>query len=265
MLELNVIIALLLIGSIVGFTAGLLGIGGGAIIVPGLTAIFLHQGLPKDNLMHLALATCMASIIFTSISSLRAHHARGCVLWPIVKQMFIGILVGSFLVTFVASSLTSLFLAIFFSLFMVFVSLQMFLDNKTIKPMPNPRELFFVSTGIGAISALVSIGGASLTVPYLVRRSVDIKKAIGTSSAIGLPISLAGTLGYLINGWSHTSADSLTFGFIYLPAVILISFASSICAPIGVSMAHRLPVRQLKKIFAVLLILLSIKMLVSII
>lgn len=263
--ELDVIIALLLLGSIVGFTAGLLGIGGGAILVPGLTAIFLHQGVPLDNLIHLALGTSMASIIFTSISSLRAHHARGCVEWPIVKQMIAGILIGSFLATFIAASMSSLFLAIFFSAFMAYASLQMFLGQKTTKPMASPREYFFVSTGIGTLSALVSIGGASLTVPYLVRRQVDIKKAIGTSAAIGLPISLAGTLGYALNGLSYTSNDSLTFGFVYWPGAILISIAGSLCAPLGVSFAHRLPVKMLKKIFGAFLILLSIKMLISVI
>lgn len=263
--ELEIIISLLLLGSAVGFTAGLLGVGGGAIMVPGLTAIFLYQGVSVDNVLHLALGTSMASIIFTSISSLRAHHSRDGVIWDIVKQMVMGILIGSFLATFVASSISSLFLAIFFSIFMAYVSLQMFVDKKPVKEMSGPRELFFVSSGIGAISALVSIGGGSLTVPYLVSRKVEIKKAIGTSAAIGLPISLAGTLGYVVNGWSHTSADSLTFGFIYLPGVILISVVSSLCAPFGVAMAHRLPVSRLKKIFSILLIFLSIKMLLSII
>ena len=263
--ELDVIIALLLLGSIVGFTAGLLGIGGGAMLVPSLTAIFLHQGVPLDNLIHLALGTSMASIIFTSISSLRAHHARECVEWPIVRQMIIGILIGSFSATFIATLMSSLFLAIFFSAFMAYASLHMFLGQKAIQPMASSREFFIVGTGIGALSSLVSIGGASLTVPYLVRCQIDIKKAIGTSAAIGLPISLAGTLGYTINGLWHTSNDNFTFGFVYWPGAILISMAGSIFAPIGVSIAHRLPVQRLKKIFGVFLILLSIKMLISVI
>jgi uncharacterized membrane protein YfcA len=263
--ELDIIISFLILGSVVGFMAGLLGVGGGGIMVPLLTAIFLYQGVPVEKVVHLALGTSMASIIFTSISSLRAHHAKDGVIWSIVKQMVIGILIGTFLATFIASSLSSLYLAIFFSIFMAYVSLQMFRDKKPVKDMPGSGELFLVGTGIGTISALVSIGGGSLTVPYLASRKVDIKKAIGTSAAIGLPISLAGTLGYVINGWSHTSSDSLTFGFIYLPGVILISLISMILAPIGARMAHRLPVAILKKIFSVLLILLSIKMLVSII
>lgn len=263
--ELEVIISFLLLGSIVGFTAGLLGVGGGGIMVPLLTAIFLYQGVPVEKVVHLALGTSMASIIFTSIASLRAHHARDGVLWDIVKQMSAGILIGTFLATFLASSLSSLYLAIFFSLFMAYVSLQMFMDKKPVKQMSGWITQFMVGTGIGAISALVSIGGGSLTVPYLVSRKIDIKTAIGTSAAIGLPISLAGTFGYIVNGWSYSSVDSLTFGFIYLPGVVLISIVSSICAPFGAKMAHRLPVPQLKKIFSLLLILLSIKMLTSII
>lgn len=263
--ELEIIISFILLGSLVGFTAGLLGVGGGGIMVPVLTTIFLYQGVPVEKVVHLALGTSMASIIFTSISSLRAHHAKDGVIWPIVKQMVMGILIGTFLATFLASSLSSLYLAIFFSLFMAYVSLQMFMDKKPIKDISGSGELFLVGTGIGTISALVSIGGGSLTVPYLVSRKVDIKKAIGTSAAIGLPISIAGTLGYVINGWSYTSTDNLTFGFIYLPGVILISLISTIFAPFGVKMAHRLPVPLLKKIFSVLLILLSIKMLSSII
>lgn len=263
--ELEIIIAFILLGSVVGFTAGLLGVGGGGIMVPVLTTIFLYQGVPVEKVVHLALGTSMASIIFTSISSLRAHHAKKGVIWPIVKQMVVGILIGTFLATFLAASLSSLYLAIFFALFMAYVSLQMFMDKKPVKSMSGPGELFLVGSGIGIISALVSIGGGSLTVPYLVSRKVDIKKAIGTSAAIGLPISIAGTLGYVINGWSHTSSDSLTFGFIYFPGVILISLISTVFAPIGARMAHRLPVPLLKKIFSVMLILLSIKMLASII
>lgn len=263
--ELQIIIAFLLLGSVVGFTAGLLGVGGGGIMVPILTALFLYQGVPVEKVVHLALGTSMASIIFTSLSSLRAHHAKAGVLWPIIKQMVVGILIGTFLATFLASSLSSLYLAIFFSLFMAYVSLQMFIDKKPTKDTSGAGELFLVGTGIGAISALVSIGGGSLTVPYLVSRQVNIKQAIGTSAAIGLPISIAGTFGYVINGWSHTSSESLTFGFIYLPGVILISLVSLFCAPIGAKMAHRLPVPVLKKVFSVLLILLSIKMLASII
>ena len=149
MFELEIIISFLLLGSVVGVTAGLLGVGGGGIMVPVLTTIFLYQGVPVEKVVHLALGTSMASIIFTSISSLRAHHARDGVIWPIVKQMVTGILIGTFLATFLASSLSSLYLAIFFSLFMAYVSLQMFMDKKPVKDMSGSGELFLVGTGIG--------------------------------------------------------------------------------------------------------------------
>jgi len=266
-LELELIISFLLLGSFVGVMAGLFGIGGGGIMVPVLTSLFVFQGVPVDKVVHLALGTSMASIIFTSISSMRSHHANGAVIWKIVKRITIGILIGTFLATFIASKINSLYLAIFFSVFMAYTSLKMFLNKKpkANKKISGNKEIFFVGTGIGAISALVSIGGGTLTVPYLVSRNIDIKKAVGTSSAIGLPISIAGTIGYFINGWSNSSWDNYTLGFVYLPAVLLISITSVMTAPYGAKLVHHLPVPVLKKIFSLLLILLSIKMLSSII
>ena len=259
--------AFLLLGAFVGFMAGLLGIGGGGIMVPTLTSIFLLQGVPVEKVVHLALGTSMASIIATSLASMRAHHRNGGVLWPVVRAVTPGIIVGTFLATFVAKYISSAHLAIFFAVFMGAVAVQMFLNKK---PKPS-RELagttgmLAAGSGIGAISALVSIGGGSLTVPFLTWQNVEIRKAIGTSAAIGLPISIAGTLGYVVNGWANSSPESYTFGFIYLPAVLLISATSFFTAPVGAKMAHRLPVGVLKKIFAVLLVVLGLKMLFSVI
>lgn len=257
----------LLLGTIVGFMAGLLGIGGGGIMVPVLTSLFLALGMPFEKVVHLALGTSMASIVATSISSLRAHHSRKAVLWSYVRGMSPGIIVGTFLATYVVALASTLGLAVFFSLFMGFVAVKMFVDKKpSLHEKPTgSKHLFAVGSGIGAISALVSIGGGSLTVPYLVWRNIDMKKAIGTSAAIGLPISLAGTLGYVINGWNNTAIDEYVLGFVYLPAVFLISLTSFIFAPLGAKTAHYLPVTILKKVFAVLLIGLSLKMLWSII
>lgn len=267
MLEIEWILLFLSLGCFVGFMAGLLGIGGGGIMVPVLTSIFLLQGVPVENVMHLALGTSMASIIVTSISSLRAHHLKGAVIWHVVKGMAPGIIVGTFFATLLVSYISAVYLALFFSLFMAYVAIQMFLNKK---PTPS-RELagnsglLVAGSGIGAISALVSIGGGSLTVPYLIWQNVDIKKAIGTSAAIGLPISIAGTLGYVINGWDSYAVGSYTFGFVYLPAVLLISVVSFFTAPYGVKFSHQLNISTLKKVFAVLLMVLSIKMLISVI
>ncbi len=266
MLEIQWILSFLVLGSFVGFMAGLLGIGGGGIMVPILTSIFLLQGVDADNVVHLALGTSMASMVVTSYSSLRAHNAKGAVLWKVVKGMAVGIVLGTFLATFLASYLSSLYLAIFFTVFMAFVSFQMFLNKKPrpSRDLAGSAGLFAAGSGIGAISALVSIGGGSLTVPYLTWQNVEIKKAIGTSAAIGLPISIAGTLGYLVNGLGSSSAEVYTLGFVNLPAVLLISATSFFMAPLGARFAHKLPVSILKKIFAILLIILSIKMLFAV-
>lgn len=256
----------ILLGAVVGFMAGLLGIGGGGIMVPMLTSIFLMQGIAVDKVVHLALGTSMASIIVTSIASLRAHNTKNAVLWPVVKRLAPGIVVGTLLATFIAAHLKGSVLATIFAVFMAYVSLQMFINKKP-KPtrqIPGAATLFGIGSGIGGVSALVSIGGGSLTVPYLTWHNVDIKRAIGTSAAVGFPISVAGTLGYVINGWQQAPEHSLTYGFIYLPAVILISLVSFVTAPLGASLSHRLPVPTLKKVFALLLIGLSIKMLLSV-
>jgi uncharacterized membrane protein YfcA len=267
MLEIEWVLLFLLLGSFVGFMAGLLGIGGGGIMVPVLTSIFLLQGIPLENVVHLALGTSMASIIATSISSLRAHHSKGAVLWEVFKSMAPGIMIGSFLATLFVSHISSFYLALFFSIFMAYVAIQMFLNKKpkATRGLANNTGLLIAGTGIGAISAIVSIGGGSLTVPYLIRQNIDIKKAIGTSATIGLPISIAGTLGYVINGWESYSMGSYTFGYVYLPAVLLISIASFFTAPFGAKLAHKLNISTLKKVFSLLLIILSIKMLISVV
>jgi len=267
MFELEWIVLFLLLGAFVGFIAGLLGVGGGGILVPILTSLFVLQGVPANKVVHLALGTSMACIIITSLSSLRAHHIKGAVIWRIVKMMSFGIIIGTFISTFIASYLNSFYLALFFSVFMGLMAINMLRNKKDYQSKHNLEDssVLVTSTGIGAISALVSIGGGSLTVPYLITHNIDVKRAIGTSAAIGFPISLAGTLGYLINGWSAEIVLNYSIGFIYLPAVLLISITSFFTAPYGVKASHYLPVKVLKKLFALLLILLILKMLLSVI
>lgn len=266
----DLIFIFLALGAFVGLAAGLLGIGGGGVLVPMLTAIFLSQNIPVDQVVHLALGTSMACIMVTSLSSLRAHHANGAVVWPLVKLMTFGVVIGTFSATFVASMISSKALAIFFACFMGYVAIQMFSNAKSSNHKDsqskahheiNRLELILASVGIGSISAIVSIGGGSITVPYLTWRKIDIRKAIGTSAAIGFPLSIAGSLGYLLSGWSHTPSIPYTYGFINLPAVLVISVTSFLAAPIGANLTQKLPVKTLKKIFALLLAILSLKML----
>lgn len=255
--------AYLLLGAFVGFFAGLLGVGGGGIMVPVLTTMFAAQGFGHEHLVHLSLGTSMAAIVMTSISSLRAHHGHGAVRWDIVRGIAPGVLLGTFGGTFIASRVASAPLAIFFGCFMAYVAFQMVLNVKP-KPsreLPGTAGLFGVGGGIGLVSALVAIGGGSLSVPFMTWCNVNMRNAIGTSAAIGLPIALAGAAGYLINGWNSGGLPAWSVGYVYLPALVTISAVSSFTAPLGARLAHRLPVATLKKIFAGVLVLLSAKML----
>jgi len=255
--------AYLLLGAFVGFFAGLLGVGGGGIMVPVLTTMFAAQGFGHEHLVHLSLGTSMAAIVLTSISSLRAHHGHGAVRWDIVRGVAPGVLLGTFGGTFIAARVASAPLAIFFGCFMAYVAFQMVLNVKP-KPsreLPGSAGLFGVGSGIGLVSALVAIGGGSLSVPFMTWCNVNMRNAIGTSAAIGLPIALAGAAGYLINGWNSSGLPDWSIGYVYLPALLMISAVSSFTAPLGARLAHRLPVPTLKKIFAAVLVLLSAKML----
>lgn len=253
----------LALGAFVGFFAGLLGVGGGGIMVPMLTTLFLAQGFPLENVVHMALGTSMAAIVLTSVASLRAHHAHGAVRWDIVRAITPGILIGTFGATFVASRASTEGLAIFFACFMGYVSLQMLanIKPKPSRELPGALGLSAVGVGIGGVSALVAIGGGSLSVPFMTWCNVRMQHAIGTSAAIGLPIALAGTLGYLINGWGAEGLPALTLGYVYVPALVLVAGVSMWTAPLGARLAHRLPVAILKKIFAGVLMALCMKML----
>jgi uncharacterized membrane protein YfcA len=256
----------LFLGAFTGFFAGLFGIGGGGIMVPVLTFLFAQQQFPSEHILHMALATSMAAIVPTAIASLRAHHQHNAVIWPVVIKIAPGILLGTFAGTFLASYLSAKPLAIFFSCFMAFVSLQMVLNRKP-KPaqqLPGMIGLSATGTGIGAISALVAIGGGTLTVPFLVWCNIALPIAIGTSAAVGLPIAIAGASGYAINGWGIADLPNYTLGYIFWPGVLAIAAMSFITAPVGARLAHRLPIALLKKLFALLLIGLSVQMLVTV-
>lgn len=261
--ELQWLLAYTGLGALVGLLAGLFGIGGGGVMVPVLTMLFVAQGFPTEHLVHMALATSMAAIVPTAIASLRAHHRHGAVLWPVVVRMTPGILLGTFAATFLASYISAKPLAIFFSIFMSFVALQLFLDRKP-KPsrhLPGTAGLTAAGAGIGGISALVAIGGGSLTVPFLAWCNVAVPVAIGTSAAVGLPVALAGAAGYLMNGLQVNDLPEFTLGYIYWPAVLSVASLSLVTAPLGARLAHRLPVKLLKKLFGILSMLLALQML----
>ena len=253
----------LLLGALAGFFAGLLGVGGGAIMVPVLALLFAAQDFPQEHLMHLALGTSMAAIVFTSLSSLRAHHRHGAVRWPIVRSIAPGILLGTFLGAQLASVLPTRPLAIFFTVFMSYVAFQLFanIKPKPSRQLPGRFAMFATGGAIGAISALAAIGGGTMSVPFMLWCNVKMHEAIGTSAAIGFPIALAGTAGYLLGGWQATHLPPGSVGFVYLPALAACVATSMLTAPLGAQAAHRLPVATLKKIFAGVILLLLAKLL----
>lgn len=258
------IAAYLALGAFAGVFAGMLGIGGGLVLVPALALMFAAQAqFPAGEVLHVALGTSMASIIFTAIASIRTHHRHGAIRWDIVKTITPGILVGTGFGTLVAASVPTRPLALFFTFFVCVVAVQMAMNlkPKATRELPGPVGIAGVGLGIGVLSSLVAIGGGSLTVPFLTWCNVRIQHAIGTSAAIGLPIAIGGTVGYVFNGWGKSVLPAGSLGYVYLPALAILVAATMVTAPIGARLAHRLPVATLKRIFAGLLILLAVKML----
>ena len=259
------LITYLVLGAFAGLVAGLLGVGGGLIIVPVLVFIFTGQGMADHLIVHMAVGTSLATIVFTSISSVRAHHQHGAVLWPVFWQLTPGIVVGAWLGAAFADVLASDQLRRFFGVFELLVAIQMTFN---VKPQPHrqlPKRAGMFGAGgvIGAISAIVGIGGGTMTVPFLTWCNVKIQRAIGTSAAVGLPIAVAGTVGYVASGWRAPDMPAYTVGYVYLPAAVLVSVASYLTAPLGARLTHSLPVPVLKRVFAFLILALCVKMLYS--
>ncbi|WP_027179925.1 sulfite exporter TauE/SafE family protein [Maridesulfovibrio bastinii] len=261
----TILLTFIILGAVAGILAGLLGIGGGLVIVPILVFSFTPLGFPQEHLMHMALGTSMASIIFTSISSSMAHHKRGAVRWSIFKSITPGIIVGTFLGTCLASVMNTTLLKSIFVIFLYYVASQMLLNikPKPTRTMPGTVGMFGSGGVIGAVSSLVGIGGGTLCVPFMTFCNIEMHTAVGTAAAIGLPIALAGTAGYIWNGIGVAGVPDWSIGYVYLPALIGIVAASMFTAPFGVKLSHSLPVSKLKKVFAVLLIVVATRMLIS--
>jgi uncharacterized membrane protein YfcA len=257
-------VELAVLGLGTGFLAGLLGIGGGMLMVPFITFILAGRGVEADLAVKMAIATSMATIIFTSISSVRAHHQRGAVRWDIVQRLAPGIVIGGFAASLgIFALLKGSSLAIFFALFVSFSASQMLLDKKPAptRQMPGTAGQLAAGGVIGFLSGLVGAGGGFVSVPFMTWCNVSIHNAVATSAALGFPIALANAAGYVIAGQGLQDLPAGSFGYIYLPALVVIAFFSVLMAPLGVKAAHALPVKSLKRVFAVLLYLLASYML----
>ena len=265
-LQPQIIIELALLGTCTGFLAGLLGIGGGMVMVPFITFMLSHRGVEDDLAVKMAIATSMATIIFTSISSVRAHHKRGAVRWDLVKGLAPGNVLGSLLGSVgVFALLKGSYLAIFFGLFVGFSATQMFLDKKPApsRQMPGFTGQLGAGAGIGFLSGLVGAGGGFISVPFMAWCNVAIHNAVATSAALGFPIAVANVLGYIWSGLSLEGLPEGAFGYIWLPALAIIAMCSVVTAPLGAKAAHNLPVKKLKRIFASMLYLLALYMFIK--
>jgi uncharacterized membrane protein YfcA len=252
-------------GVIAGLLAGLLGVGGGLVLVPLLNFIYSVQHMPPGLIQHMALGTSLATIVFTSVSSLRAHHKHGAVRWDVFKAITPGILIGTFVGTWVVARLPSAFLKGFFVVFLYYVAAQMLLNFKP-KPargLPGAAGMAGVGGGLGFVSSMVGIGGGTMSVPFMAWCNVPLHHAVGTSAAIGFPIAVAGTIGYITGGAGGVSLPPYSLGYVYLPALAGIVALSVLTAPLGVRLAHSLPVDRLKRIFAVVLMVVATRMLIG--
>jgi uncharacterized membrane protein YfcA len=262
-MAISLILVLLVLGAATGFAAGLLGIGGGMLMVPFITMILTAENFPPEHVVHMAIATSLATIMFTSISSVRAHHKRGAVMWPIVKTLAPGILIGSWIGPWIGSHMNSAALAAFFGIFVAFSATQMLLDKKpsAARDLPGTSGMFAAGGIIGTLAGLVGAGGGFVSVPFMTWCNVKIHNAVATSAALGFPIAVAGTLSNIYFGMNVEGLPPASLGFIYLPALLVISIASFMTAPLGARTAHNLPVKSLKKVFAYMLYALAVYML----
>jgi len=259
------ILILLASGAVAGMFAGLLGIGGGIIIVPVLAMVFTSQGVSIDVLMHVAIGTSLATIVITSLSSIRAHHKHQAIDWSVVRVIAIGVFVGGLLGAAIAKLIAGEDLKFIFSIFMLLIAAQMYFGNES-KPhrtLPAKPGMIVAGTTIGMIASLMGVGGGSMSVPFLTWCNMNIRKAVATSSAIGFPIAVAGTIGFIVTGWSVPDRPVMSFGYVNLPAFFSIVVASVLFAPVGAWIAHRISPVILKRVFAAFLVILGTRMLMS--
>ncbi len=263
-LDWQLVAELLLLGCATGFLAGLLGVGGGMLMVPFMTLMLAHHGITTALAVKMAIATSMATIMFTSLSSIRAHNSRRAIRWDIVRTLAPGItlmalLTGAFIYPLVKGAA----LALIFALLVGFSATQM-LVNKKPKPtrqLPGSAGRLVAGGVIGTVSGLVGAGGGFISVPFMTWCNVPIHNAVATSAALGFPIALASTLGNVIGGWSVANPLPGGVGYLWLPALAVIVTASMLFAPLGARAAHAMNMAHLKRVFALMLYALAAYML----
>ena len=259
----TLVIAFLLMGAVIGFLAGLLGLGGGMTMVPLLTLAFTHQGFASEHLVHMAIATATATILFTSVASVREHQRHRAIVWPVVAGMAPGMILGSLAGAHFVGKMSTPVLSAFFGTFVAVAATNILLDRKpkAARELPGKVGLTAVGGGIGLISCMVGAGGAFLSVPFMTACNVNMRSCVATSAALGMPVAVAATVGYVFAGWSQPGLPPHSIGYVYVPALLAIVAASVISAPMGARAAHRWPVPTLKRAFALVLYVLAAYML----
>lgn len=258
--------AYVVLGAAAGFLGGMFGVGGGAILVPVLLMLFDAQHFPSGNQMHLALGTAMATIVFTSLSSTYKHQQHQAVNWRVVRDITPGILIGTAVGALLASVISSRALGVIFALFVILAATQILFDvrPKAARPLPGRAGMTLFGTFTGWLSSLVAIGGGTIVAPFLIWCNTPLRQAIGTSAAIGFPIAVGGTLGYIVTGWGVKALPGYTLGYVYLPALLWTASASVIAAPLGAKSAHTMNIDLLRKLFALVLLALAAKLLLKV-
>jgi uncharacterized membrane protein YfcA len=254
-MSLGLLPVFLALGAFVGFLAGLLGIGGGFTIVPVLIAIFSHEGFAAEHLVPMAIGTSAATVVFTGVSSTRAHHAKRAVSWPIVMSLAPGIVVGSLVGPQIASRLPPALMAAAFGGFVWFGAYRMLRNRPPVASRRLPGRIGMAAVGavIGMAAGMVGTGGAFLAVPFMTRCNVQLRTAVATSAAMSVPVATFSAVGFILAGWNKQGLPPYAIGYVYLPALVAIVLTSTLLAPFGARMAHEWPVRRLRYAFAIML------------
>ena len=253
------------LGVAVGFFSGLLGIGGGSMIVPVLGLTFVAFGFSPDQVLHLSLGTSLAAMLIATAAATREHHRHGAVRWDLVKGLAPGIAIAGLAAGYIARAAPLAFLKGFFLCFMAYVAYQIIFGLKPTPghKLPGPAGTAAVGAAIGGLSALAGVGGAMLSVPFMMYCNVAFHHAIATSSAISFVVAVSGAIGFVVAGLNEPGLPPGAIGYVYVPAFLGISLTSIFLAPVGARAAHRLPIATLKKVFAVFLLVLAVKLALS--
>ena len=259
----EIFLSCLALGAVVGFLAGLFGIGGGLIIVPALVYLFSLIDVPNEYIMSMALGTSFSTIIVTAFSAAHRHHKLGNVDWQISKYFIPALMISVFIAGFIVADMPKAIMSKLFAVIVIFLALKMLFSLKkkdsVAKPI-TPSSTLIAGSLIGAVSSMAGIAGGAFIVPYLNGRGLEMKRAIGTSSFCGALLGFAATISFIVSGWNLPNLPEYSLGYIYLPALCGITLTSFFTSKLGANAANVLPVPTLKKAFAVLLVCIAINM-----